>query len=67
MGSKTAAEYGRVATEAAKLMRLTDPTIELAAVGSSGRNMPTFGHWEREVLEHMLRPCRVYLAAHLPE
>jgi alpha-N-arabinofuranosidase len=52
MGSKTAAEYGRVATEAAKLMRLTDPTIELAAVGSSGRNMPTFGRWEREVLEH---------------
>ena len=52
MGSKTATEYGRVATEAAKLMRLTDPTIELAAVGSSGRNMPTFGDWEREVLEH---------------
>jgi alpha-N-arabinofuranosidase len=52
MGSKTATEYGRVATEAAKLMRLTDPTIELAAVGSSGRNMPTFGDWEREVLQH---------------
>lgn len=52
MGSKTATEYGRVATEAAKLMRLTDPTVELAAVGSSGRNMPTFGEWEREVLEH---------------
>lgn len=52
MGSKTATEYGRVAAEAAKLMRLTDPTIELAAVGSSGRNMPTFGHWEREVLRH---------------
>ncbi|MGV3579969.1 MAG: hypothetical protein ACO1OJ_13470, partial [Brevundimonas sp.] len=44
--------YGRVATEAAKLMRLTDPRIELAAVGSSGRNMPTFGAWEREVLDH---------------
>ncbi len=52
MGSKTSYEYGRVATEAAKLMRLTDPTIELAAVGSSGRNMPTFGTWEREVLDH---------------
>jgi len=33
-------------------MRLTDPTIEVAAVGSSARNMPTFGLWEREVLEH---------------
>jgi alpha-N-arabinofuranosidase len=52
MGSKTATEYGRVAAEAAKLMRLTDPTLELAAVGSSGRNMPTFGDWEREVLRH---------------
>jgi alpha-N-arabinofuranosidase len=52
MGSKTATEYGRVAAEAAKLMRLTDPTIELATVGSSGRNMPTFGEWEREVLRH---------------
>ena len=36
MGSKTATEYGRVATEAAKLMKIVDPTIELAAVGSSG-------------------------------
>ena len=52
MGAKTAAEYGRVAVEAAKMMRTIDPTIELAAVGSSGRNMPTFGAWEREVLRH---------------
>jgi alpha-N-arabinofuranosidase len=52
MGAKTATEYGRVATEAAKLMLLTDPTLELAAVGSSGRNMPTFGAWEHEVLDH---------------
>jgi alpha-N-arabinofuranosidase len=52
MGSKTATEYGRIAVEAAKMMRTIDPTIELAAVGSSGRNMPTFGAWEREVLRH---------------
>jgi len=52
MGSKTATEYGRIATEAAKVMRLTDPRIELAAAGSSGRNMPTFGRWEEEVLDH---------------
>lgn len=52
MGSKTPEEYGRVAVEAAKLMRLVDPTIELAACGSSGRTMPTFGEWERVVLEH---------------
>ena len=52
MGSKTPEEYGRVAVEAAKMMRLVDPTIELAACGSSGRTMPTFGEWERVVLEH---------------
>ncbi len=52
MGAKTATEYGRIAVEAAKMMRTIDPSIELAAVGSSGRNMPTFGAWEREVLRH---------------
>jgi alpha-N-arabinofuranosidase len=52
MGSKTATEYGRIAVEAAKMMRIIDPSIELAAVGSSGRNMPTYGAWEREVLRH---------------
>ena len=52
MGSKTPQEYGRVAAEAAKLMRMTDPTIELAACGSSGRTMSTYGEWERIVLEH---------------
>jgi alpha-N-arabinofuranosidase len=52
MEMKTAQEYGRIATEAAKMMKWTDPTIELAACGSSGRNMPTFGSWEQTVLEH---------------
>jgi alpha-L-arabinofuranosidase len=51
MGAKTPVEYGRIATEAAKMMRWLDPTIELAACGSSGRNMPTFGTWEQAVLE----------------
>jgi alpha-N-arabinofuranosidase len=51
-GAKTADEYGRVAVEAAKVMRWVDPTIELAACGSSGRNMVTYGAWEQTVLEH---------------
>lgn len=51
-GAKTAAEYGRIATEAAKVMRWVDPSIELAACGSSGRNMSTYGAWEDTVLEH---------------
>ncbi len=45
-------EYGRIAIEAAKMMKWIDPRIELAACGSSGRNMPTFGAWEDTVLEH---------------
>lgn len=52
MGAKTAEEYGRIAAETAKMMKLTDPTIELAACGSSGRKMATYGEWERIVLEH---------------
>jgi len=52
MGHKTPAEYGRIACEAAKLMKWTDPSIELVVCGSSGRGMATFGQWELEVLEH---------------
>jgi alpha-L-arabinofuranosidase len=52
IGQKTAVEYGRLAAEAGKAMKLVDPTIELVACGSSGRHMATFGAWEREVLEH---------------
>jgi alpha-L-arabinofuranosidase len=51
MCARTAKEYGRLAAETAKMMKWIDPTIELAACGSSGRNMPTFGNWERSVLE----------------
>jgi alpha-N-arabinofuranosidase len=52
METKTPVEYGRVATEAAKMMKWIDPGVELAACGSSGRTMPTFGVWEDVVLEH---------------
>ncbi|MBQ8966919.1 alpha-N-arabinofuranosidase [Ruminococcus sp.] len=46
----TAQEYARKACEAAKVMKWTDPDIELVACGSSHKNMPTFGEWERTVL-----------------
>lgn len=48
---KTAAEYARVATETAKLMKTVDPSIELVACGSSNYEMPTFGDWELTVLD----------------
>jgi alpha-L-arabinofuranosidase len=51
VGHKTAHEYGRLAIETARAMRLVSPDIELVACGSSSSSMPTFGAWEREVLE----------------
>lgn len=50
IGHKTAYEYGRLANEAGKAMRLVDPGIELVACGSSHSRMPTFGSWESTVL-----------------
>ena len=49
---KTAEEYGRAATECAKVLRWVDPSVELVACGSSDYNMPTYGEWERTVLDH---------------
>jgi alpha-L-arabinofuranosidase len=63
MEYKTATEYGRVAKEAAKMMRWIDPTIELASCGSSGRNMQTYGKWEDEVLEHTFEQVE-YISLH---
>ena len=47
LGHKTAGEYGRVAAETARAMRMVDPGLELVACGSSGGWMPTFIEWER--------------------
>ena len=51
MGAKTPVEYGRVACEAAKIMKWTDPTIETVLCGSSGWGMKTFGEWETTALD----------------
>ena len=52
IGHKTADEYGRLAAETARVMRMIDPDVELVVAGSSSRDMPTFGSWERTVLRH---------------
>ncbi len=52
MGHRTAEEYGRIACEAAKMMKMADPEIELIACGSSSSSMPTFGEWETTVLKN---------------
>lgn len=52
VGHKTASDYGKLAAESAKAIRLVDPEVELVACGSSFEEMPTFGDWETTVLEH---------------
>ena len=61
--AKTAEEYACTACETAKMMKWLDPGIELVACGSSFREMPTFGQWERTVLEHCY-PYIDYLSLH---
>jgi alpha-N-arabinofuranosidase len=51
VGHKTANEYGRLAIGTARAMRLVIREVELVACGSSNTSMPTFGSWEKEVLE----------------
>ena len=51
LGHKTALEYARLAAETARAMRQFDPSLRLVAAGSSAATMPTFGEWERTVLE----------------
>jgi len=52
IGHKTAEEYGRIAAETAKAMKLIDPNIELVSCGSSYKDMPTFPEWEASTLNH---------------
>ena len=63
IGHKTAEEYGRAACEAAKIMKLVDPGIEVVACGSSNSGMDTFGDWELEVLKRCYEQVD-YLSLH---
>ncbi len=51
MCAKTAVDYGKLANEAAKMMKWTDDSIETVLCGSSSRTSPTFGEWEQQSLE----------------
>ncbi|MGX7350498.1 arabinosylfuranosidase ArfA [Enterococcus canis] len=64
IGAKTATEYGRLACETAKVMKLVDESIELVVCGTSISTMPTFGSWEQTVLEHTYEHVD-YLSLHM--
>jgi alpha-N-arabinofuranosidase len=51
LGYSTAEAYAQLAATTAAAMRQIDPDLELVVCGSSGAHMPTFGEWERVVLE----------------
>lgn len=51
IGQKDAYAYGCLAREAAKAMKLIDPSIELVSCGSTGPLIQTFGDWELTMLD----------------
>ncbi len=51
IGHKEPKEYARLAQEVGNAFHRLDPDLELVACGSSNRQMPTFGLWERVALE----------------
>jgi len=51
IGHVTAVEYGLKAADAARQMRMVDPSLKLVACGSSGPGMPTYLEWDRQVLD----------------
>lgn len=52
LGHMNAEDYGKLAARTASAMKMVDKDLELVVCGSSGSGMPTFGEWERVVLEH---------------
>ncbi len=52
IGHKKADEYGRLAHETAKVMKMVDPEIELVVCGSTNNLTDTFPDWEAAVLDH---------------
>lgn len=52
LGHRSADDYAKLAAQTARAMRQLDSRIQLVVCGSSSRTMPTFGAWERTVLEH---------------
>lgn len=51
IGHMTATEYSEKAVDAARQIRVIDPSVKLIACGSSGPFMPTYLEWDQQVLE----------------
>ena len=65
MGHRTAEDYGKYALEAAKLVKLTDPSTKLIAAGASNfRPGSDWIAWNRTVLDY-LKDYADYISLHL--
>lgn len=63
IGHKEAREYGLLADETSKAMKMVDSSIETVICGSSNRNMKTFGDWETTTLD-IAYDCVDYVSLH---
>jgi alpha-N-arabinofuranosidase len=63
LGHVPADQYAIRAQQAAKLMKDTDPEIELVACGSCTTGLPTYMEWDRTVLQH-IGPYAEYVSLH---
>jgi alpha-L-arabinofuranosidase len=65
MGHRSATDYGAFALEAAKLAKLTDPSVKLVAAGASNfRGGSDWIGWNRTVLDY-LKDYADYISVHL--
>ncbi|MCI1664075.1 alpha-N-arabinofuranosidase [Bifidobacterium crudilactis] len=51
VGHMDAQEYAATVAKVSHAMKLAESGLQLVACGSSSAHMPSFGHWERTVLE----------------
>lgn len=51
LGHKNAEDYGKLARETAKAMKVLDPSVELVSCGSSLNTMDTYPEWEATTLD----------------
>ena len=63
IGHVPADQYAIRAQQAAKMMKDTDPSIELVACGSCTTGLPSYMEWDRVVLEH-IGPYAEYVSLH---
>lgn len=63
MGHMPAENYAIIAKQAARLMKMCDPSIEVVACGSCATGLPTYLEWDRKVLEYMGEDCD-YISVH---